>query len=299
MSAVIVFSADEKFIPLAKGMVLSLESHRLRESGFELAFLNIGCGEESLDWLRRHGVAIVDPDFSLMGDLAQVATGYHISQASRPFLPRFFPRADCLIWLDSDVWVQLPDTVRLLASYASHHRDKLFICPEWHYSYALMNSDIVKFHVENAGFYYRAAYGPEIAAQLAVRPMLNTGVFAMAADNPLWRMWEDEVQTLYKRDYGDQTPLMQHMAEQLALNHLALRTGNAVSVDPLFNFLCTWTLPYRDDAGVVRVPLPPHAAVGIVHLSFWRERRNYYLRDGLLFDQGRYLSDAERAALMW
>jgi hypothetical protein len=54
------------------------------------------------------------------------------------------------------------------------------------------------------------------------------------------------------------------MAEQMALNQLAFRTGCAVEVDPPLNFMCMWALPFRDGAGVGRVSQPPNPAVGIV-----------------------------------
>jgi hypothetical protein len=84
----------------------------------------------------------------------------------------------------------------------------------------------------------------------------------------------------------------------LSLNYLAAQTGRAVLVDPLFNFTCIWALPFRDEKGVVRVPLPPNAAIGIVHLSMWKGRRQFYLERGLLFQEGRYLSDEERRSLL-
>lgn len=297
MTALVVFSADEAYFPLAKGLVLSLQNQGLEESGIGLAFVDIGCAPQSLAWLHGNAVRVVKPDGAALDGLTETVTGYHLSQVCRPFLPRLFPEADRFIWLDSDLWVQSSETIKLLSFYAQRNRDRLFICPEWHYAYTTLNNDIVKFHVENVGAYYRDAYGPEVAALMSVRPTLNTGVFAMAAENPLWNLWAQEVKTLYGRDYGEDGGQMRHMAEQMALNYLAVRTASAVPVDPLFNFMCMWSLPYRDEAGVVRVPFPPNAAIGIVHLSMWRARRNFYFERGLLFQQGRYLSHAERAQL--
>jgi hypothetical protein len=111
-------------------------------------------------------------------------------------------------------------------------------------------------------------------------------------------MWAEEIRKLYARDYGADTSLVRHMAEQMALNVLASRTGSAVEVDPLCNFMCMWALPFRDDAGVVRVRLPPSAPIGIVHLSQWAARRNLYVGQGLLYQRGDYLSDQERRALL-
>ena len=298
MSTLIVFSCDQKYFPLAKGLVLSLREKNVDRDGLGIAFIDIGCEPHSLAWFRQHGVAILPASQLTALEGMPRVDGYHLAQVCRPFLPRLFPGTKTFIWLDSDLWVQSPEAVRLFASLAAKYPDKLFICPECHYAYTTLNSDIIKFQVTKVGPYYDVAYGRDIATALSVRPTLNTGVFAMAAENPLWDMWADEILRLYGRDYGANTSLVRHMAEQMALNHLALRTGSAVQVDPLSNFMCMWALPYRDDAGVVRVRLPPHAAIGIVHLSQWAARRTLYFDEGLLYRRGLYLDDQERHALL-
>ena len=283
--------------PLAKGLVLSLAGANLEESGIRLAFIDIGCDGPSLAWLSERGVTVLDSSHLAALHGARNVQGYHWAQICRPYLPQLFPEADAFIWLDSDLWVQAPETLKLLAHYADSDHSKIFICPEWHYSYAILNRDIAKFHIDNIGYHYRIAYGPEVAARLSVRPWLNTGVFAMAADNSLWSLWGEEMQRLFARDYAQDTPLARHMADGVSLNYLVAETSRAVLVDPLFNFTCMWALPFRDSAGVVRVPLPPNTPIGIVHLSMWSGRRKFYLEQGLLFARGQYLSEEERQLL--
>ena len=298
MSTLVVFSCDQKYFQLAKGLVLSLLEKKLGADDIGIAFVDVGCDQQSIAWLRERGVTIVSTS-QLMGlEGVPLISGYHLAQVCRPFLPSLFPGTKAFVWLDSDLWVQSSDAIRLFAQLANRNRDKLFICPEWHYAYSSFNSDILKFHITKLGPYFQLAYGQEMATKLAVRPTLNSGVFAMAAENPLWDMWASEVRSLYTRDYGGDTGPMHHMAEQLALNCLAFKTGSAVEVDPLFNFMCNWALPFRDDAGVVRVRLPPNPPVGIVHLSLWTARRTLYFEQGLLFRRGDYLSDQERLALL-
>ncbi|HEX3484764.1 MAG TPA: hypothetical protein VHT51_06860 [Micropepsaceae bacterium] len=298
MSTFVVFCCDRNYFPLAKGLVLSLTNAGLEESGIRLAFIDIGCEPDSVAWLRERGVHVLPSSQLTAIEGLQNVKGYHLAQICRPYLPRLFPEASAFIWLDSDLWVQSADTLKLLALYADNNRDKIFICPEWHYAYAAMNSDIVKFHVNNIGYHYNKAYGREVAAKLSVRPWLNTGVFAMAADNPLWARWGEELKRLYARHYAEDGDLARHMADGVSLNYLVAESSAAVLVDPLFNFTCMWALPYRDPAGVVRVPLPPNTPIGIVHLSMWSGRRKFYFEHGLLFQQGQYLSPDERVLLL-
>lgn len=298
MSTLVVFACDEKYFPLAKGLVLSLVESKVDRDGIGIAFIDIGCEPQSIAWLRQHRVIIITTSQLTALEGFPRVRGHHLAMVCRPFFPRLFPGAKAFIYLDSDLWVQSSEALRLFAVLADRNPDRLFICPEWHYAYATFNSDIIKMHVSNVGPCYQRAYGHDVATVMAVRPTLNTGVFAMAAGNPLWEMWAEEIRTLYARDYGHESGKMLHMAEQMALNYLALRTGCAVPVDPLFNFMCMWALPFRDDAGVVRVPLPPNAPIGIVHLSQWTSSRNSYFEHGLLFQRGNYLSDEERQALL-
>src|SRR5437868_2139202 len=163
MTALVVFSCDEAYFPLAKGLVLSLQNQGLEKSGIGLGFIDIGCAAESVNWLRGHGVRVLSPSPDACDGLTGIVAGYHQSQICRPYLPKLFPDVGCFVWLDSDVWVQSGDTVKSLAAYAERERDKLFICPECHYAYATLNSDLFKYHIHNVRMFFRTAYNEQLA----------------------------------------------------------------------------------------------------------------------------------------
>ena len=133
---------------------------------------------------------------------------------------------------------------------------------------------------------------------MSTRPTLNAGIFAMAAAHPLWELWAQELQTLYSRDYGSASADIRHMAEQTALNVLAVRHDFVIPVDPLFNYISMWALPVRDPAGTVRVAFPPNPIIGVIHLIQWKARRRVYAERGLLYDSGRYLTELERRSIL-
>jgi hypothetical protein len=296
--SVVVLSCDEGFFPLAKGLVLSLVACQLERHELRIAFIDIGCSSDSLEWLRGRGVLVLQAEPCVLGPLEDAAKGPLRAMACRPLLPRLFPEAEVFVWLDSDVWVQTPDAVVHLARLARAHPDRLFICPEWHYAYTALNKDIRANHVENWVGYYRAAYDENTAVEMSARPNLNGGVFAMAAGNPLWAMWWDELVAVYARDGGRLDAATRHLAEQMALNVVAHRSGRAVGVDPLFNYLCALGMPFRDGQDVVRVPLPPASAIHIVHLVRWNVLGRAYLERGLLYQRGSYLGIEERETLL-
>jgi hypothetical protein len=292
----VVFSSDEHYFALTKGLVLSLKQFNLDQHGIGLAFLDGGCAQASLQWLRENSVLIQPMDTAMLGKLAEVP-GYHRSQICRPFLPRFFPDVEAFVWMDVDLWVQGGEVVPLLSQWARKNPEKLFIAPEWHYSYLKLNMGFDQFQLSNFSFYYRALYGAVTPGMLS-RPMLNTGVLAMARTNPMWNVWREEVESLYLREHPDRPELVLHMAEQIALNVVAYRSGQVIPIDPLFNYMCTWAPPFRDGAGAVRLTLPPYSAPGIVHLSNWKHYRKMYWELGLLYDRGSYLDGGERVTLI-
>jgi hypothetical protein len=145
----IVFSANDSYFLLAKGLVLSIKKTGAMQPGFELAFIDLGCTPEHLQWLRDQGVRVMEFDDALMGEMAKLAPGYLRALILRPYLPALFPDARAFVWLDSDLWLQSQHVLQLFASMALKHPDKLFICPEWHYSYTLLNNDFMKSQIEN------------------------------------------------------------------------------------------------------------------------------------------------------
>jgi hypothetical protein len=294
----IVFSCDETYFLLAKGLVRSIQALGPMPAGFELAFIDLGCTPEHLQWLREQGVRVVPLDTQMLGPLAQFAPGHLRALVLRPFLPLIFSDARAFIWFDSDLWIQGADVLHLFGSMALAHPGKLFICPEWHYSYVDFNANFMTLQVDNFARYYNALYGDSVAKAMAGRPLLNAGIFSLAAGNPLWDWWKHEINAHYSRHYGADDSRVRHMAEQTALNVLAARNDLAVPVDPLFNYMCVYAFPFRDPAGVVRVPQPPNAPISVVHLSLWTQRRRHYWDRALLFDSGRYLTDEEKIAIL-
>src|SRR5262245_48555964 len=59
LSALVVFSCDQKYFPLAKGLVLSLKGAGLGQSGIGLAFIDIGCTPQALQWFSDQGVRVL------------------------------------------------------------------------------------------------------------------------------------------------------------------------------------------------------------------------------------------------
>jgi hypothetical protein len=103
---------------------------------------------------------------------------------------------------------------------------------------------------------------------------------------------------LYLEDLVSSDPAVRHMAEQIALNVIAVRDSRVCLLDPIYNYLTLWTPPFRDPNGVVRSAFPPHMPVGVIHLAGgWKALGESYYSRGLLYRGGAYLDPADIAIL--
>lgn len=293
----IALSADEKYFPLAKGLILSLLDAGILGADLRLAFLDIGCAPASLAWLAERQVTVRTPDENIMGALAASSFGYHRAQTCRPFLPELFPGARIYIWIDCDAWVQSAEAIHDLRSAATSQLGSIALCPECHYSYKPINDNVAA-RISELFVRYEPLYGAQIAGAMAQRTMLNSGVFALAGASPLWNDWKMAVTDHYTRTYAQHTSSILHFAEQMSLNVLLAGAHEAVLLDPIYNYVCLWTLPIVDEREVVRVSLAPYRKIGIVHLAGgWRKFGDIYFRHKLLYKGGRYLTAADQLTL--
>jgi hypothetical protein len=294
----LVTSCDGSYIPLAKGLLLSLLESGDLPSSFEIAFIDIGCDVADLQWMADHGITVKAIDDPALGELADARYGYQRAQICRPFLPKLFPDADVIAWMDCDIWVQDVKGLCAIIGQAAAGRDALIISPEVHASYVGNNFDY-QVRITEMMSYYEPIYGNEIAAGLSVKPTLNSGLFAMAVENPIWLVWEQEIRRIYQSEYDKYSRRILHFGEQIALNYVARNSDSIKLFDSLYNYLCLWEPPFRDGDDVVRVSCAPYLPVGVAHLAGgWRHFGDIYLEKGLLYKGGVYLDDGDRERLL-
>jgi len=290
----IVLSCDENFFPLVKGLVLSVQE---RCAGApELALVDIGLEPASRRWLEGRGVEI--GTFALDGNYDAIVADkpYRLAQLCRPLLPDIFPGRDVYTWIDSDIWIQNGDVVEHHFQLAGRFRDKVVLSPCIDSTYP----SIFKIPHDIVGALFRiyciALGDREQANHYAFRPILSSGLFSMAADNPLWGQWKAAMDQFFAKSYQRDDDL--HGLEQSALNYVVYKHDAAVLLDATYNYQCHERMPYRDEAtGEVRVAMPPNRVIGAVHLTATGYYMRQYLERGLLFDRGAYLEPDERQRL--
>jgi len=251
----IITAADEGFMPLLRGLLLSLQP--LRNQQIRLAVFDLGLSPMSLTWLASQVDDIQIPNWDLPIDSDLMAAKPHLRALTcRPFLPRYFPGYQTYIWLDADTWVQNSFAIDWLIEGSS--AGALAACPE---------SDRCYRFSPKAETWRRqrleSAFGNDALRHLSTRPYVNAGVFALRANAIHWRLWENHYRLALANSRGHA------VSDQTSLNH-ALWTEN-LPLNPL-PALCNWTvhlgLPCWDkELRRFVEPFVPRREIGILHLT--------------------------------
>ncbi len=300
MKTAVVFACNEAYVPLAKGLVLSLRESlqgALRAGlVFDLHFIDIGCEPASLDWLRKQEVtphAFSREEYISLPQSAALPR-YADAQLCRPFLPRIVPGYGRYVWVDTDIWVQSRDAVTGFTDALAAANNYMVICPEYHYGYSLHRN--LSSAVNASHGWYSALYDTATADRLCGKPILNSGFFACNGGSPLWARWAEAVAEVYAKEYGADKNVL-HFAEQLCLNRVLYDSGMLLLLDPVHNYACGASAALRDARDKMVIGHPPYAPIKGVHLLAFSRYGKDYLQRGFLYQRGAYLSPEELASL--
>ena len=217
--AIAITGGDAAYFDLMRDCIESLQA---TEEGRALALGVLDCGltEEQRDWCRERGATLVVPqwDFDFPGR-ESLKDGYKALTA-RPFLPRYFPGYDLYLWIDGDCWVQQGDAVALFL--AAARTGALAVAPEIHRSMRHYRHAWKEFSTIN-GAAFEACFDRETADRLIRYPLINAGIFALAADAPHWQGWAALL--------GEALQRSTNMTDQVALSVLVYDRG--FSCEPL------------------------------------------------------------------
>jgi hypothetical protein len=292
----IVFSCDENFVPFARGLVLSLKQFGLPNQTLDINFIDVGCEAASLDWFRSQGIRVTGFDYRdhYAFDSDVKVERYHQSLLCRPIIPQMMPGYNVYLFIDSDIWIQESFVMEYFIGLAEKYQEKIIISPNVDSSYVAAYGRTMDF-VNGVYRVFANAYSAEVAKEYAVRPIFNCGLFAMSSACPLWGQWKAELDVVFNRNYPGYD---KHGVEQAAMNYLIYKTGQFIPLDGTFNYHCHEGYVRRDaSSGKVIIGFPPNRIVGAIHLTATTHMLAKYMEWGLLFDQGRYLTEAERQAL--
>ena len=187
------------------------------------------------------------------------------SQVSRAFLPNYFPGYKKYLWIDADAWVNSWSAIELYLKGCENNKlsiatsaDRAYgrvLRAEWVFgSFARVKSQNYK-HAKSSGF------SEKIAREVALKPHLNIGVFALEANASHWEVWQKNLRAALKsgKIWG---------SEQIAMNITIYHDGLNVEILPAY---CNWTLiealKFDKEKNTLVEPYLPNHQIGIVHFA--------------------------------
>jgi hypothetical protein len=262
---VIISLADANYFELLNELIDSIK--RFKESeNCAICILDAGLTTEQkqilsskVDEIKSAEWDIEVPDFKVKGK------EWLKSQVSRAFLPRYFPNYEKYLWIDADAWVNSWEAIELY--YKGCEKNKLSIATsadraygrvlraEWVFgSFARIKSQNYK-HAKSSGF------SENIARQVALKPHLNIGVFALESNAPHWKIWQKNLKIALSagKIWG---------SEQIAMNITIYCDQQEVEILPAY---CNWTLievlKFDKKQNTLVEPYLPNHKIGIVHFA--------------------------------
>jgi lipopolysaccharide biosynthesis glycosyltransferase len=288
---VIISLADSNYFELLEELVDSIKSFKESENT-AICILDAGLSDEQKKILSTKVDQIKSADWDIE------VPGYKVkgkewlkSQVSRAFLPKYFPNYEKYLWIDADAWVNSWEAVDLFLRGCENNKlsiatsaDRAYgrvLRAEWVFgSFARIKSQNYK-HAKSSGF------SEKIARQVALKPHLNIGVFALELNAPHWNVWQKNLKHALNsgKIWG---------SEQIAMNVTIYNDELDVEILPAY---CNWTLiealKFDKERNTLVEPYLPNHKIGIVHFAGKnndqiRKNKNYISKiktiDGDLID---------------
>lgn len=262
MSFCVVSGADEKYFPILTDLLKSLEGMHPN-----LAVLDFGLTPAQVSYLENLRITVArftyPHDYKARPQVEHSFPGFG-AMLARPYLNEIFPHFETLMWMDADTWVHDTSAVVQIIEQATRHG--LAAVPEIDRSYVKFNSPGK--HVWEAEHKtYKRCFGPQSAGQMALVPVINSGVWAARTASPLWAAWRALLrQGLGNLDHiDDESRIVEQAAFNLAIETERLEVRRFPAT---YNWMVSCAIPaWHVGKEALVDPHPPHDEIKILHLS--------------------------------
>lgn len=262
-------AANGAYFPLLEGLVRSLTNGAFTRT-LPLGVLDLGgMTAQQHAFLKDHGAIIVQPEWNCDFPGRDSAPPHYQAMTARPHLPEYFPGYDLYQWIDADAWVQ--DESCLFPFLRAASKGKLAIAPELDRGYWTIYKRPKLWTQNHKAFAW--GFGLKAGYRLGRNPILNSGVFALAADAPHWALWarahERMLNRKYRRGPAHKDLFNFFIAEQTALNYVVFADRQPYTLLPATgNWFCGKGTPmWNAETRQLVEPHEPHTALGIIHLA--------------------------------
>ena len=264
---VIISLADSNYFELLNELVDSIKRFK-QSKDTAICILDGGLTEEQKKILASKVDEIKSSEWDIK--ISQFKTRgkkWLKSLITRAFLTEYFPNYEKYLWIDADAWVNSWEAVELYFKGCENKKlaistsiDRSYgrvLRAEWVIgSFARIKSQNYK-HAKSSGF------SEKIAREVALKPHLNAGVFALSSDAPHWEVWRKNLELSLKsgKVWG---------SDQIALNITIYHDKLPVEILPAY---CNWTqigfngMKYDTKSKTLVEPYLPNHEIGIIHFA--------------------------------
>jgi hypothetical protein len=262
---VIISLADANYFELVNELVDSIKNHKQSEN-VAICIMDAGLKSEQIEILDKKVDIIKKAEWDIEVSSSKVKDREWLkSQVSRAFLPRYFPGYDKYLWIDADAWVNSWYAIELyfkgcedkklaIATSADRAYGRVLRADWFFRNFARIKSQNYK-HAKSSGF------SEKIAREVALKPHLNIGVFALESNAPHWEVWQKNLKKALSsgKIWG---------SEQIAMNITIYSDKLDVEILPAY---CNWTLieslKLDEKKNTLVEPYLPNHEIGIVHFA--------------------------------
>ena len=262
---VIVSLADSNYFPLLNELVDSIKNFE-ESNHVAICILDAGLSDDQKESLSKKVDQIKSAEWDIEVSAYKVKGKEWLkSQVSRAFLKNYFPGYSKYMWIDADAWVNSWKAIDLYFKGCENNKlsiatsaDRAYgrvLRAEWVFgSFARIKSQNYK-HAKSSGF------SEKIAREVALKPHLNIGVFALGANAKHWDVWQSNLKKALSsgKIWG---------SEQIAMNITIYSNNLPVEILPAY---CNWTLidgmKFDRSKDTLVEPYLPNHEIGIVHFA--------------------------------
>ena len=262
---VIISLADSNYFLLLNDLVDSIKRFKESES-VDICILDAGLKNEQkeilskkVDLIKKADWDIEVPEFKVKGK------EWLKSQVSRAFLPKYFPNYKKYVWIDADAWVNSWYAVELLLKGCENNKLSIASSADRAYGRVLraewLLGGFAKIKSQNYKHAKSSGFSEKVAREVALKPHLNIGVFALDTNAPHWKVWQKNLRKALSsgKIWG---------SEQIAMNITIYSDGLDVEILPAY---CNWTLiealKFDKKRNTLVEPYLPNHEIGIVHFA--------------------------------
>ena len=261
---VIISLADSNYFELLNELVDSIKRFKQSETT-AICILDGGLTNEQKEILASKVDEIKSSEWDIkINQFKTMGKKWLKSLITRAFLTEYFPNYEKYLWIDADAWVNSWEAIELY--FRGCENNKLCISTNADRAYggtrvnwvlgslARVKSQKYK-HAKASGF------SEKIARQVALKPHLNIGVFALEANASHWKVWQKNLKIALKagKIWG---------SEQIAMNITVYCDNQSVEILPAY---CNWTLidgmKYDKNQDTFVEPYLPNHKIGILHFA--------------------------------